>query len=79
MENPISTIKSNVSVAKIIGFVILSVVVFAILDFLNLTNWILYPVSQAKAAYAKAKVAATAVAAVAIPATLALGAFAIGA
>ena len=46
---------------------------------LNYTNWILYPVSQAKAAYAKAKVAATAVAAVAIPATLALGAFAIGA
>jgi len=51
--NPLSEVKSNLSVSKIIGFLVVAAVVFAILDFAKLTNWILYPVSTAKAKFGK--------------------------
>jgi len=53
MESPVNTIKNNVSVGKIIGFIILSLVVFAIADFTGLTDWILYPITSAKAKFGK--------------------------
>lgn len=51
MESPVTTIKNSLSVGRIVSFLAISLVVFAILDLLNVTNWILYPVSSAKAAY----------------------------
>lgn len=51
--NPLAEVKNNISVSKIIGFVVVAAVTFAILDFLNATDWILYPVSKAKAKFGK--------------------------
>lgn len=51
--NPLSEIKSNISVGKILAFVVTAVAVFAILDFLNLTQWVINPVSSAKAKFGK--------------------------
>jgi len=53
MDNPVATIKSNLTPGKLIGFTIVAFAVFAILDATNLTNWILYPVTTARAKFAK--------------------------
>lgn len=55
MDSPIAAIKSNLSVGKIVGFIVLSLVVFAVLDFTGLTSWILYPVTTAKSKFAAPK------------------------
>jgi hypothetical protein len=53
MENPVSIVKSNLSVAKIVGFVVVGLAVFAILDAAKVTNWLLFPVTTAKAKFGK--------------------------
>jgi hypothetical protein len=54
MENPIVAAKSSLSIGKIIGLAVGLVVVFALLDFTGLTDWILYPVTSAKAKFSSA-------------------------
>lgn len=56
MDNPI---KENVSVGKIVGFIVLSMVVFALADATGLTNWILYPYSTIKGKFFAPKAAST--------------------
>jgi hypothetical protein len=53
MENPLATVKSSFSVSKILGFLVLSAIAFAILDVAGVTNWILYPVTTARAKFGK--------------------------
>ena len=53
MESPVTSIKSNLTVGKIIGWAVLAIAVFAIADATGFTSWILYPVSTAKAKFAK--------------------------
>lgn len=55
MENPIQTVKTAVSVPKIIGFLALGVAVFALLDVLKVTNWFLYPYTSARDAINRAR------------------------
>jgi len=49
MESPVSTIKNNISLSKIMAFIVTAFVVFAIMDFAGLTNWVISPVSSFKA------------------------------
>lgn len=51
MDSPIAAVKANLSIGKIVGFLILSLAVFAVLDLTGLTAWILYPVTTAKAKF----------------------------
>lgn len=51
MQNPIK----QISIGAVLGWVALAVVAFAILDLSGLTNWILYPVSTARATFSKTK------------------------
>jgi hypothetical protein len=60
MENPIATVKSSLSVSKIVGFVVAALVVFALLDLAGLTTWILQPISTAKAKFGSANTPTTA-------------------
>lgn len=53
MDNPIAVVKSNLSIPKIAGFVVLSLVVFALCDLAGITNYILFPVTTLKAKFAK--------------------------
>lgn len=53
MESPITTIKSSLSVGKILGFIAVGILAFAILDLAGLTNWLLFPVSTAKKQFNK--------------------------
>jgi hypothetical protein len=57
MENPIAVVKSNLTVSKLVGFAVLAVAVFAVFDFAGLTNWILFPVTTAKAKFARTQAA----------------------
>lgn len=50
---PASVIKSNLTPSKLVGFVVVALVVFAVLDLAGLTPWILYPVSNLKAKFSK--------------------------
>lgn len=54
MENPVAIVKSNLSIGKILGWLILAWVVFAILDVLKVTPFILYPVTALKAKFGSA-------------------------
>lgn len=49
-----TTVKSSFSVSKILGFVVVGVIAFAILDLAGLTNWLLFPVTTAKKQFGKA-------------------------
>lgn len=49
--NPVSEIKSNLSVGKIIGWLVLAVVVLAIADAAGVTAWVLTPYSSFKAKF----------------------------
>ena len=51
MENPVTTIKSNLSVGKIVGFLVLAFVVFFLLDVAGLTPWILSPYRSIRAKF----------------------------
>ena len=51
MESPVAAIKNNLSVSKIVGFIIVALVVFAVLDVTGLTGWVLSPVSSFKAKF----------------------------
>lgn len=51
MDNPITAVKQNVSISKILGFIILALVVFALFDAVGITPWILTPYSQIKAKF----------------------------
>lgn len=55
MEKPVQIIKSNLTAGRLLGFAVAGVAVFAILDLLGVTDYLLYPVSKAKQAYAKTK------------------------
>ena len=50
--NPISdvtkAVTSNISVAKVVGWLTLALLSFAAADALGITDWVLYPFSQAK-------------------------------
>lgn len=62
MANPVSAAvavtKSNLSFGRVLGFMVAGVAAFAILDVFGVTDWLLYPVSKARAYYAKAKAGA---------------------
>lgn len=51
--DPIATVKQNLSIPKIVGGAIVLVAVLAIADAAGVTNWILFPVTTAKAKFAK--------------------------
>lgn len=53
MENPIAAVKSGFSINKIIGVAVGFIIVAAILDLAGLTNWLLQPVSTARAKFSK--------------------------
>jgi hypothetical protein len=53
MESPITTVKSALNPSSVIKFIAGALVAFAIADLLNLTDWILYPVSSAKSKWSK--------------------------
>lgn len=54
MDSPAAIVKSAIAPAAIIKFVVATVVAFAIFDALGWTNWLLFPVTTAKAKFAKA-------------------------
>lgn len=51
--DPINTVKNNLTPTKIIGGLIVTVAIFALADASGLTNWIVYPVTTAKAKFSK--------------------------
>ena len=51
--NPVAIVKSNLSLSKILGFAVLAVITFSILDLAGLTSWILFPVTTAKTKFGK--------------------------
>ena len=53
MENPVSIVKSNITVGKVFGFFVAGVVVFALLDLAGLSQWLLFPVTTAKQKFGK--------------------------
>lgn len=55
MENPVSTLKSNLTPGKIIGWSIVALAVFALADWMGVTSWVLYPVTSFKNKYAASK------------------------
>jgi len=57
MENPISAVKSNLTISKIVGFIVVAVAVFAIFDLAGLTPWILFPVTTARNKFARTQAA----------------------
>lgn len=52
MEKPVAVVKAAISPGSIIKLALGSLALFAILDFAGVTNWILFPVSTAKAKFA---------------------------
>ncbi len=54
MDNPVSIVKSQLNVGTILKTAVGLIVLFAILDLAGLTNWILFPVTTAKAKLARA-------------------------
>lgn len=48
MEAPVAAVKAAIQPASIVKFALGTLVVFAILDVLGWTNWILYPVTAAR-------------------------------
>jgi hypothetical protein len=48
MDNPVTIVKSNLTVGKVVGFIVLGIVVFAIGDLTGLTGWFLAPVTSFK-------------------------------
>lgn len=55
MESPANIVKSNLTIGKILGFAVCALALFAILDVLGVTQWIIAPVSTARAKYAEMK------------------------
>jgi hypothetical protein len=53
MDNPVTIIKSNLTVGKIIGFAIAGVALLALLDLAGLTPWFLFPVTTARNKFGK--------------------------
>lgn len=53
MDNPIAVVKSNLSVGKVVGFLFLSLLMFAVFDVAGITDWILYPVTTARDKFSK--------------------------
>jgi hypothetical protein len=51
--NPVSEVKAALNPSSVIKFILAAMVAFALADFLNLTDWILYPVSTAKQKFSK--------------------------
>ena len=51
MDSPIVAVKEAISPGKIIATVLGLLVVFAIVDFLGWTNWIVYPYTTARAKF----------------------------
>jgi hypothetical protein len=54
MDSPAAIVKSALNVSAIVKFVVATIVAFAIFDALGWTNWLLFPVTTAKAKFAKA-------------------------
>lgn len=52
--NPVAEVKSALNPSAIVKFVAATVVAFAIFDLLGWTNWLLFPVTTAKAKFGKA-------------------------
>jgi hypothetical protein len=52
MDSPAAIVKQSLNPGSIIKLLVGSLVVFAILDFANLTGYILYPVTSLKAKFA---------------------------
>ena len=57
MDNPITTVKSALSLNKIIAGAFVLLVILVAADLAGLTPWVLYPVSSAKNWFAKRKAA----------------------
>jgi hypothetical protein len=51
--DPVQTVKSNLTVGKIVGWTITAIAVLAIADAAGLTPWVIQPVTTAKAKLAK--------------------------
>lgn len=51
MENPVSVIKSNLTVGKILAGAVVFIAVAAIFDLAGITDWLLRPVTTAKAKF----------------------------
>jgi hypothetical protein len=54
MESPTTIVKSALNPGAIVKFVAATIVAFAIFDALGWTNWLLFPVTTAKAKFGKA-------------------------
>ena len=52
--NPVAEVKSALNPSAILKFVVATIVAFAIFDALGWTNWLLMPVTTAKAKFSKA-------------------------
>lgn len=79
MESPVVAAKAAFSPGKIIALAFGLLVLFAILDLLNLTDWILYPITNARNKYSKASAAFIPFVAPIALGAMSLGAFALGA
>lgn len=51
--NPIVEVKNNVNIGKIVAWIAVGLVVFAILDAANFTDWLIYPVESFKTKFLK--------------------------
>lgn len=79
MDSPVAVVKQGVNPMRIILLIVGLFVVFAIFDFLNLTDWILYPVTNAKSKFGKSAATILPFAGSIVIGAATMGAFAIGA
>lgn len=52
MDSPVQIVKSTLNPGNLIKFAVASLAVFALLNLLGWTDWILYPVDTARAKFA---------------------------
>jgi len=53
MDSPAQVVKAAINPSSIIRFAVGSLVVFALLDLLGVTDWILFPVTTARQKFAR--------------------------
>lgn len=51
--NPIVEVKNNINIGKIVAWLAAGIVVFAILNAANVTDWLIYPVDSFKTKFLK--------------------------
>lgn len=53
MDNPVAVVKNNLTVSKLVGFIVVAIAVFAIAEVTGLTTWILQPVGTFRSKFLK--------------------------